>query len=227
MQAMMKGIYNCGSLLVSGIITKYGCGITCVAGSITTCFALSCLCFVNNVIAFGIIYCLVLGFGLCMIHVPANIAPGSHFKLHRGKAMGVVSAGSALGGILSRRICNQVTNQIVWQKAYIILAIVVPLCILCGNAMNLLNTMEDNGAAPGEDDDGAYNKRTNQLINTVKADSATKSVVKNGWSAFKQFASFSLIKNPTFLLICMRNMTAFVALYHADASLVDFMIKGK
>ena len=231
MKSATKILYRCFSPIISIVINRYGCRNACIAGSIITCFALSCLCFINNLVMFGIIYCLLFSVGLSMIHIASFVTPGLYSKPNQGIRIGVVSAASSLGGILCHLASTYFEDVIEWQKAYISLAIIILICIQCSTFMDPSYVANDSvdwtNHFPGDINNKAQMITIKRDIHNQKLQSVTShdnELLLNTLEESQKLAS--LLNNSTFLLICLRNAIAFVASYQLHAFFNDYMIKG-
>ena len=222
-------MYYFWSPIASNMIGKYGHRYGCIAGSIVACFALSCLCFVNNLILFGVIYCFLLTFGLSMINVAIHTIPDLYYTSNRGAIIGIISAGSSLGETLSYSLCTDVGTTILWKKVYIILSIMVLVCIPFSDSMNGIDMAKDNDKwNPISEYNSEKNKNEqNTAMKTTNNDDTRDKIKTRPYiSTWKQSYTISLLKNPTFIFICMSNMIAFLGTHLLRHLLTNNMIQG-
>ncbi|KAH8701586.1 MFS monocarboxylate transporter-like protein [Talaromyces proteolyticus] len=90
-----------GGMMVAGMLEyKLGPTLLMIIGGVITVFSLFMTSLCKEFYQFFLAQGLVLGLGICLVLMPAFVTVTYYFRKSRGVAMGIVVAGSSLGGVI-------------------------------------------------------------------------------------------------------------------------------
>jgi len=143
-----KSVGSFAALLVSGaIFHRFGCKRSTIAGLFVTAFAMVLMTFAQNLWMI-IVGSTLLGMSeaFCLMGV-VSIIVGRWFHSHQGMVIGVISAGTGIGGSLICVLLSKVMEVFGWSGGYAacgIMAAGVGLLLM----VTLYNTPEERGLKP-------------------------------------------------------------------------------
>ncbi len=152
---------GCGGIAMGYLSDRYSTrpvvivGILCLGGSMLLLASQSALW------QFYLYYCLLGGFGVSALDAPLLANVGNWFNRNKGLALGLATAGRALGQGLVPFVSGLLISSSGWRDAYITLGIVslmvlLPLAFFIRNPPGLQEAMEESRKVSPSDQDKAY-----------------------------------------------------------------------
>ena len=120
--AGVAAIGVCG-IAWSAIADRYGTRSVVLAGAVFQGLALWLLSGLASLWQFQLYYVLLGGLGFAAVNVPIIANVGQWFSARKGLALGIVSAGGALGQAVVPYLARWLITQSGWQSAYATLAV--------------------------------------------------------------------------------------------------------
>lgn len=132
------GTVMCAGPLISILVNKFGCRVTCILGSIisSAAFALSVFC--PSIETLMIVYSFIGGVGLGLIYLPSVIIVGYYFESKRSLATGIAVCGSGVGTFAFAPVASILVEKYGWKTTNLVLAGVTLFCIIYGALMKPL-----------------------------------------------------------------------------------------
>ena len=143
--------------------------------------------------------------------------------------MSLVGSEICIRDSLSYSICTTVGKTIMLEKVYITLDIMVLLCIPFTNSIDGVDAARtnDNQSRISEYISGEDTNEIIAGINTVNIDGTEKTIeTRPHISTCKQSETIALLKNPTFIFMCMSNMIAYFGIHLLLHFLTSYMTEG-
>jgi sugar phosphate permease len=119
-----------------------------VVGGVIAGIALLLLSLINAVWQIYLLY-LVVGIGMSGAGlIPLAVALSNWFTRRRGRAIGIATAGIALGAIALAPLTDFVTETVSWQAAYVVLGVITLVCVVLPVMLVLKTRPQDMGLLP-------------------------------------------------------------------------------
>lgn len=134
--------------LAGRLTDKYGPKNVVVVGGVIAGIALLLLSLINAVWQIYLLY-LVVGIGMSGAGlIPLAVALSNWFTRRRGRAIGIATAGIALGAIALAPLTDFVTETVSWQAAYVVLGVITLVCVVLPVMLVLKTRPQDMGLLP-------------------------------------------------------------------------------
>lgn len=129
----MAGSLNflCGPL-ASYLCKRYGCRPIALLGSFLSVLGLFLTSFVKEPSKMYLTYGLLWGVGSGMSFVPTLMVLGQYFHRRFPIAVGIVSSGSGVGGLVSAPFINFLLKKIKWKNSLRVMSGCTLLLFICG-----------------------------------------------------------------------------------------------
>ncbi|XP_023030016.1 monocarboxylate transporter 14 [Leptinotarsa decemlineata] len=136
--SILTGCTMCFGPIVSAVVNKFGCRITCITGSIigSAAFALSVFC--PTVSTLMIVYGFIGGIGFGLIYLPAVVCVGYYFESKRSLATGISVCGSGFGAFAFAPLATFLVNNYGWKGTNLCFAGIILCCSIFGALMKPL-----------------------------------------------------------------------------------------
>ena len=134
--------------LAGKLTDKYGPKNVVVVGGVIAGIALLLLSLTNAVWQIYLLY-IVVGIGMSGAGlIPLAVALSNWFTRRRGTAIGIATAGIALGAIVLAPLTDFVTETVSWQAAYVVLGVITLVCVVLPVMFIMRTRPQDMGLLP-------------------------------------------------------------------------------
>jgi len=124
------GMMGVASLIVGRIVDHHGARKVIPAGALVMGLGFVLLSLMNELYLFYLAYVLVGTGAAAMGVVPTSAVVSNWFRRKRGTAIGLMSAGIGVGGMVLSPIFGYLIPQLGWRNSYLALAVIVWISII-------------------------------------------------------------------------------------------------
>ncbi|CAG9853861.1 unnamed protein product [Phyllotreta striolata] len=126
--SIMAGSMLGAGPIISAIVNKFGCRVTCLAGCIISSVALGLSIYSPSISVLMLVYGFVGGVGYGFIYLPAVVMVGYYFESKRSLATGISVCGSGVGTFTFAPLANYVLSSYGWKTTVLVLAVISLSC---------------------------------------------------------------------------------------------------
>jgi MFS family permease len=118
--------------LVGGLIDRFGARKVFLGGSLFLGAGLALCSLIRSWWQFYLFFSVITSLGVTATGwVPNTTVIQNYFRQKRGLAMGIISSGTGVGILVFVPAIQHLINGVGWRRAYLIMAILIPLSIIC------------------------------------------------------------------------------------------------
>lgn len=140
--SLLSGFYLIAGPFVSAMANRWGFRVVTIIGSIVAATAFAIASQAPNLPFLFVVYGVIGGIGFSMIYIPAVIVVGLYFERWRALATGIAMCGSGVGTFVMAPLCVYLRDTMHWRNAYLVLALIILTCILCGLVFRPLESVQ-------------------------------------------------------------------------------------
>ena len=143
--------------LLAGIaLDRHSIRALVMAGAVVFAAGYALMSAASSVAMLGVIFCTVVSAGALLAGpVPANKLVVNWFMRMRGRALGITSVGTSVGGILMPILCAWAIGRFGWRGAMLLVAGIALVGLLPAARWAIANGPEDRGQFPDGDSSAA------------------------------------------------------------------------
>ena len=117
---------------MGAFLNRFGIRISTILGCLTCSAGLAVGSFVHNIVILYITFSLPFGMGVSLIYVTATIIATHYFDKRRSIALGIVTAGQALGTMILGPALQVLVDVLDWRNTFRVFAGIIFLASLTG-----------------------------------------------------------------------------------------------
>jgi MFS family permease len=175
-RAMTAGAYSLRSIeggvaapIVGWAVDKYGARIVIAIGAIISGFGFVMMYFIESLFGFYVIYGIVLSIGMsAMLYLPAWTVIAKWFMRRLSLALGILSVGAGIGGLVCAPAAAYLITNFGWRAAFVVLGIVMWVVAL-PLALLIRSSPDEKGMLPYGSSISANNAEQKSAASTDKS----------------------------------------------------------
>jgi MFS family permease len=201
-RAMTAGAYSLRSIeggvaapIVGWAVDKYGARIVIAVGAVISGLGFVLMYFVESLSGFYVIYGIVLSVGMsAMLYLPAWTVIAKWFVRRLSLALGILSVGAGIGGLICAPAAAFLITHYGWRAAFVVLGVVMWMVAL-PLTLVIRSSPDEKGMRPYGSE---INARSSQRNSPIEPDRKNREV----HAPSRDYTLKEALSSSTFWLLC-------------------------